>query len=368
MANNTKVKNTKQTDEEKYQYAETLRKAVKCLTRDIDKAQTYEDISKIYESLGDYENSRSLYEQCTEYVNKHREIAGKTEKKETPSTTVMQENVTMKPLRKIILILLAITIIACISGTIYLKTKPGRYTRASFFQKVENYEKSYKMFHNLGNYKDSSVRSRECKYQYGLQCKTKNDYINAKNTFRDLGDYKESESHLTEAEIENIRNAKIGDSVLYGSYKWLILEKNESKVFLIKSEPINGYAYHNIDKDITWENCTLRKYLNDNFLSKTFCDEMIERIVDSHVSIPDNTTYKTIGGKDTTDKLFLLNGQEADKYKNILNNFLRDWWLITPGKTQNTAQFVSYGKVMNYGYQVTNTNINIRPAMWLSIK
>ena len=81
MANNTKVKNTKQTDEEKYQYAETLRKAVKCLTRDIDKAQTYEDISKIYESLGDYENSRSLYEQCTEYANKHREIARKTEKK-----------------------------------------------------------------------------------------------------------------------------------------------------------------------------------------------------------------------------------------------------------------------------------------------
>lgn len=368
MANNTKVKNTKQTDEEKYQYAETLRKAVKCLTRDVDKAKTYEDISKIYQSLGNYQNSQKLYAECIEYAKKYREIARKTEKKVAPSTTVTEDNVTIRPLRKIILILIGITIIACISGTIYLKTKPGRYTRACFFEKIENFEKSYKMFHNLGDYKDSSARSVECKYQYGLQCKAQNDYIHAKNAFRDLADYKDSQSHLTETEIENIRNAKIGDSVLYGSYKWLILEKNKTQVFLIKSEPINGYAYNNVDEDITWANCSLRKYLNNSFLNETFCDEMIERIVDSHVSIPDNTPYKTIGGKDTTDKLFLLNGQEADKYKNILNNFLRDWWLIAPGNAQNTAQFVSYGKVMNYGYQVTNTNINIRPAMWLSIK
>lgn len=72
--------------------------------------------------------------------------------------------------------------------------------------------------------------------------------------------------------------------------------------------------------------------------------------------------------KDTVDKIFMLNGSQAEQYEEILSNYLRDWWLIGPGNSENTAQYVSYGKVMDYGYIVTDTNIHIRPALWVSIK
>ena len=64
----------------------------------------------------------------------------------------------------------------------------------------------------------------------------------------------------------------------------------------------------------------------------------------------------------------MLNGSQAEQYEEILSNYLRDWWLIGPGNSKNTAQYVSYGKVMDYGYIVTDTNIHIRPALWVSIK
>ena len=120
---------------------------------------------------------------------------------------------------------------------------------------------------------------------------------------------------------------------------------------------------------MTWETCSLRKYLNGEFLEETFTKEMRGTILDTDITVSDNDLYGTKGGNSTTDKIFLLNSIQAEmKYNDILANYLRDCWLIDPGSKQNTAMFMSYGKVMEYGYEVTNTNMHIRPALWISIK
>ena len=82
----------------------------------------------------------------------------------------------------------------------------------------------------------------------------------------------------------------------------------------------------------------------------------------------DNTIYGTFGGENTKDKLFLINESQANQYKDILANFLTDFWLIGPGDEQNKAQFVSMGKVMKEGYRVDDRNIRLRPAMWITYK
>mgnify|MGYP000131576654 FL=1 len=64
----------------------------------------------------------------------------------------------------------------------------------------------------------------------------------------------------------------------------------------------------------------------------------------------------------------MLNAEQANRYEEILSNYTRDWWLIDAGISDNTAQFVSNGKVMDYGYEVSSQNINIRPAMWIQYK
>ena len=156
--------------------------------------------------------------------------------------------------------------------------------------------------------------------------------------------------------------------MLYGQYKWLIVDKKGSKFLMVKSEPVSGYPYNDRDMDVTWEESTIRAFLNSEFMDMAFYPEMKETFVDAKITVADNEKYNTKGRKSTTDKIFLLNANQAEKYKSMLSNFLRDWWLIGPGGTQNTAQFVSYGNVMDYGYCVNTTKINIRPAFWLETK
>lgn len=59
----------------------------------------------------------------------------------------------------------------------------------------------------------------------------KDEYEVAKNTLRSLGDYKDSEAQLCELELNNIDKSEVGTSVLFGEYKWLILEKNREEHF-----------------------------------------------------------------------------------------------------------------------------------------
>ena len=174
--------------------------------------------------------------------------------------------------------------------------------------------------------------------------------------FRELveSEYGDSEEKLADLEIEYIKKQKIGTNVIFGNFHWLILENDGDKVLLVKSEPINGLAYNEGDEATTWSECTLREYLNGSFLDGTFSLNMQKKILDTNIKVENNSTYGTKAG--------------TEQYEEILSNYLRDWWLIGPGNSENTAQYVSYGKVMDYGYIVTDTNIHIRPALWVSIK
>lgn len=365
-----KAKTVAKTDEQKYLEAKKLTVATPCLMRDKEKAEIYDSIAKIYEDLGDYKDSEELCMEAREQAKKFKEqIKVQKEKdKQKRENAEVEEKQGKGIFRKVILSLILVLIIAAIGGAAYLKTKSGRYARADFYEKIENYEKSYKMFHNLKDYKDSVSRSQESRYKFAVQSKENNQYTDAKDAFRALDDYKESKSLLTELEIDNIKNSEVGTSVLFGEYKWLMAEKEADKVLLVKSEPINGYAYHETNENVTWAESTLRYYLNSDFMDETFCQQMKEKILETNIVVPDNEQYKTKGGRKTTDKLFLLNDKQAQEYKEILDNYTRDWWLINPGNSQNTAQYVSYGEVMNYGYEASNKNIYMRPALWVSIK
>ena len=169
-------------------------------------------------------------------------------------------------------------------------------------------------------------------------------------------------------ELNNIDKSEVGTSILFGEYKWLILEKKQGKAFLVKSEPIPGYAYNDENISVTWEKSSLRKFLNSDFIDETFSESQKSKILETRISIPLNSQSKTKGGKETTDKLFMLNAEQANRYEEILSNYTRDWWLIDAGISDNTAQFVSNGMVMDYGYEVSSQNINIRPAMWIQYK
>lgn len=55
-----------------------------------------------------------------------------------------------------------------------------------------------------------------------------------------------------------------------------------------------------------------------------------------------------------------------ERYGTLLEKTDYNWWLRTAGDTPETAVFVSpSNQMMEYGYPVDNTDIRLRPAVWV---
>ena len=200
-------------------------------------------------------------------------------------------------------------------------------------------------------------------------------------------------SDTAEVSIEAIRAAQTGDIVTFGSYEqdknydngeeeieWIVLEKEDDSVLLISRYVLDVQPYHGADRDVTWETCSLRDWLNSTFKENAFSENEAELIM---VSDLDNGGY----GENTEDQLFLLSADEAAEYftdddarkaektayTNISTDYVMDgcciWWLRTRGSADDTAKVViATGTIVPGGSEVDFTTIGVRPAMRVSVK
>jgi len=144
---------------------------------------------------------------------------------------------------------------------------------------------------------------------------------------------------------------------------------------LITKDIIDLIPYNNECKKITWEQCTLRDYLNEEFYhSDSFSDVDRKRIVRTALANPPDYTNGTHGGAITQDYIFCLNIDEAEKYfksdndrKATHNGTGSSWWLRSPGFDPVIAVPVDTDGYVNlFGNYVHNTS-GVRPALWLNL-
>lgn len=198
-----------------------------------------------------------------------------------------------------------------------------------------------------------------------------------------------------------IDNASVGKVVNLGQYnqsnneqkesiRWIVLEEKRDRLLLISEKVLNGHCYNKKDGHITWENCDLRKWLNEKFIEEAFTKSEQERLLTTLVKNPKNLAYGIDGGNETYDKLFVLSVDEFNKYLHnnpiakckptqfaINRNVIADpnydncccWWLRTPGKLGRGC-FVFYDGTDNGLGEAREKKVGIflngvRPAMWV---
>ena len=185
-----------------------------------------------------------------------------------------------------------------------------------------------------------------------------------------------------------------------GGIEWRVLAVENNKALLISEIILEKRPYNVEPKDITWENCTLRKYLNTEFYNKL--GKVKSAIAETRNSNPNNQWYGTAGGNVTTDEVFLLsldelvkylgdsgdfvNKRRKDRYGNAKNDgyFHYDqynnarmakysngeegvWWLRSPGMDNDCVASVHWdGVVMVDGRGVDESDC-VRPALWLNL-
>lgn len=200
----------------------------------------------------------------------------------------------------------------------------------------------------------------------------------------------------------------IGGVIPFGSYDWRILDIKNNAALIITENIIEHRSYNDVYKEITWADCSLRKYLNGEFYDKLNTTDK-SRIIPVINKNPDNPWYGSKGGADTSDNIFLLSIEEAvclyfgdsssklhnpgknQRYwfeRKDENNSKRIarleanksniwwWWLRSPGRVSVKAVYIhGDGNIGIQGNNILKGNLSdgrctggVRPALWLKLE
>ncbi len=120
-------------------------------------------------------------------------------------------------------------------------------------------------------------------------------------------------------------SARMGDYIYFGTYeqdndlsngkepiKWILLERRDDGSFVLTSECALEYKqYNESETPVTWENCTLRRWLNEDYYQAAFSTQEQEKIQSVRLENEDNPEFGTKGGNATVDKVWLLSINEV---------------------------------------------------------
>ena len=224
------------------------------------------------------------------------------------------------------------------------------------------------------------------------------------------------EAAVTPGHVSLLPSIKEGYIIAFGTYpqtkegtdqtpiEWIVLDYDETshKALLISKYGLDAKPYNTEWTDVTWENCSLRTWLNGEFLNKAFSAAEQSAILTTAVDNSKSQGYSgwnTDGGNNTEDQIFLLSYAEANRYLNVTyddSNNLKSrvaptayaiahgawtndnsqtmdgetaglWWLRSHGSRQRSAATVDADGSLNQNV-VNNGGYVVRPAFWLNLE
>ena len=207
------------------------------------------------------------------------------------------------------------------------------------------------------------------KYFAGVAMMKYGKYSQAEKIFRSMPDFMDADEYLQQAELRKLVIAKAGDTVNYGDLKWYVLDVQDETLTMIAVDIGQEHIFYNVPfnkegSETTWEDSSLREWLNKEIYNTQFTDEERECILPQKSKRSENQEYGTVY-EETEDYLTILSMEEADRYQDVLSTFGLDFWVRTPGKTMDRTVYYSGGfHVMRPEGCVSNTEpLAVRPVI-----
>lgn len=157
-----------------------------------------------------------------------------------------------------------------------------------------------------------------------------------------------------------LKTAGVRQLVLFGSYGggsedgarrpivWRVLKRDGNAVMLTTQNVVGVLPMHSQREKITWENCDLRRWLNELFYSFAFTDSERQLIQKTKLVNSGNPEFGTPSGNDTEDYVYILSIEEARSLYDTEADLIQGWynsWYRTNGRyrTHFAAQFHNDG-------------------------
>lgn len=335
----------------------------------------YEAAIKLFKSISGWKDADEKIYACQKKIE---EIKAKAEaerlEKERQAEIARKEAERIAKRNKKIAIITAPIVCAVIAFIIVLNTviiPNGKYNDAIALMDAGKYSEAISAFEALDGYKDSVNKIEECNVNiYGEEVWNKVKSVNVGDVYK-FGSY------------EQDNNKSNGQEDI----EWLVLEKDGTKILVVSKYALDCKPYNTSYTDVTWETCTFRKWLNNDFLGSAFSANEKAMIPTVTVSADKNPDYNTNPGNAMQDQVFLLSITEANKYFSsdsarqckptdyaVANGAWESdsgncwWWLRSPGLDQDDAARVgSDGDVREYGDRVSYDGTAVRPALWIDL-
>jgi len=199
--------------------------------------------------------------------------------------------------------------------------------------------------------------------------------------------YRTAGSIVTLGSFEQDNNPDNGPEAI----EWIVLDVQDGKSLLVSTCILDARKYNETYAEITWEDCSLRAWLNDAFFASVFREEeqsAILTVETDNSAAQGCSRFRTSGGNNTQDRVFLLSYAETERYFSSeaarrcpvtdysaargahtsyshadkrLNGL---WWLRSPGNAQYRVSVVYSGGALNVTYASKESG-GVRPALWL---
>ena len=159
---------------------------------------------------------------------------------------------------------------------------------------------------------------------------------------------------------------------------------------MLAKSGLDVLPYEEGTNNITWENCTLRHWLNSNFIDKAFTESERKSILKSKIDNSQsqcNGRWRSVGGKNTEDSVFLLSYKETSReyFHRVIARQMKPtpyakargayangkngvgwWWLRSPGGDQKNVACVDYEGDIG-SHSTDSQSVCVRPALWIDL-
>ncbi len=188
-----------------------------------------------------------------------------------------------------------------------------------------------------------------------------------------------------------LRNASVGSTITFGKYEqdgftvngkedieWIVLDKQDDKILVISNYGLDCKCYNDIYDEVSWRECSLRKWLINDFMVEAFSEEEANMIPTVDVAcIGYSGTKYTV-----KDKVFILSREEIlsygeEKFETTATDYAKNngafvagtghcnyWARSAAGSQADWFQEVDF---FIHPFDVNCGDNSVRPAMWISI-
>ena len=146
----------------------------------------------------------------------------------------------------------------------------------------------------------------------------------------------------------------VGDEIEFGKFEqnnepdsgrepivWVVAEKDGAKLTLVSKYCLTSMSYHAVQTEVTWADCSLRKWLNEDFINSSFSD-------------PEKKLLMNVKNGEIFDSAYILGDA----------HYL---WLRSDEKSQAAPRGTLKGEPVTGGDPIVNQLLAVRPVVKIDL-